>query len=206
VPFVGSSPAARRYVSVSAPELTRPRPPAAGDCCTDRLSPIRAAVPIACAAFTDLAIFAGDRAAATHLRDTLTPLSHLHVTAGTTTPYGGPVSLVLGRLEEILADRRAAAARFHDGEERATVMGARWHAHAAAEGSQRATDPRTVLSPRENEVAALIADGASNREIAQALFLSERTVEQHVRSILRKLDVPNRAAVAAWITRPRDEQ
>ena len=55
------------------------------------------------------------------------------------------------------------------------------------------------LSPRETEVATLIAQGEANRTIATQLFLSERTVEQHVRSILRKLGLPNRAAVAAWV-------
>ncbi|MGW4646856.1 ATP-binding protein [Kitasatospora sp. NPDC004289] len=43
------------------------------------------------------------------------------------------------------------------------------------------------LSPREREVARLLGDGATNKEIAAALFLSPRTVEQHVARVLRKL-------------------
>ncbi len=43
----------------------------------------------------------------------------------------------------------------------------------------------------------------TNREVARQLFLSERTVENHVSSILRRLELPNRAAVAAWVSRQR---
>lgn len=48
------------------------------------------------------------------------------------------------------------------------------------------------LSPREQDVARLLADGHTNREIAEVLFLSRRTVEQHVASVLRKLKVASR--------------
>ncbi|WP_406002456.1 ATP-binding protein [Streptomyces sp. NBC_00829] len=51
------------------------------------------------------------------------------------------------------------------------------------------------LSPREHEVAQLLATGASNRDIARSLFLSPRTAEHHVASILRKLGVTDRTAV-----------
>ncbi|MDF3041080.1 MAG: protein kinase [Thermomicrobiales bacterium] len=57
------------------------------------------------------------------------------------------------------------------------------------------------LTRREREVAAHVAAGRSNREIAELLFVSERTVEAHVANILRKLDVPSRAGVAAWAER-----
>ncbi|WP_253884917.1 LuxR C-terminal-related transcriptional regulator [Actinokineospora diospyrosa] len=50
------------------------------------------------------------------------------------------------------------------------------------------------LSPRESEIARLLADGRTNREIAQTLFLSRRTVEDHVANILRKQGAPSRAA------------
>lgn len=49
------------------------------------------------------------------------------------------------------------------------------------------------LSPRERQVAELLAQGASNQDIAGALFLSPRTVEQHVAHVLKKLDVPRRS-------------
>jgi DNA-binding CsgD family transcriptional regulator len=54
------------------------------------------------------------------------------------------------------------------------------------------------LTRREREVAALIAQGKSNREIARALFLSERTVEGYVGNILAKLGFTSRAQIAAW--------
>ncbi|SFQ43605.1 regulatory protein, luxR family [Amycolatopsis arida] len=52
------------------------------------------------------------------------------------------------------------------------------------------------LSPRELEVAAMLACGRTNREIAEGLFLSPRTVEQHVTRVLRKLGVRSRTEVA----------
>ena len=54
------------------------------------------------------------------------------------------------------------------------------------------------LTAREREVAALIAAGKSNREIAEALVLSERTIETHVSSIFSKLGFGARAQVATW--------
>jgi DNA-binding NarL/FixJ family response regulator len=56
--------------------------------------------------------------------------------------------------------------------------------------ARRRRDPLDVLSPREREVLALMAEGASNMGIARRIFVSEGTVEKHVRSILTKLDLP----------------
>jgi DNA-binding NarL/FixJ family response regulator len=53
--------------------------------------------------------------------------------------------------------------------------------------ARRREDPLDVLSPREREVLALMAEGRSNAGIAHPLFLTEGTVEKHVRSILAKL-------------------
>ncbi len=57
------------------------------------------------------------------------------------------------------------------------------------------------LTDREREVLALIADGRSNREIARALVLSEKTVKTHVSNILMKLDVADRTQAALWAVR-----
>ena len=57
------------------------------------------------------------------------------------------------------------------------------------------------LSAREVEVLRLVAAGQTNREIADALFLSEHTVRVHVRNILTKTDTDNRAAATAFALR-----
>ncbi|KQZ79141.1 LuxR family transcriptional regulator [Mesorhizobium sp. Root157] len=64
----------------------------------------------------------------------------------------------------------------------------------------RANKP-SALTLRENEVVALIADGMSNASIAAELRLSAHTVKRHVANILSKLDLPSRAAAAAFAVR-----
>jgi predicted ATPase/DNA-binding CsgD family transcriptional regulator len=73
-------------------------------------------------------------------------------------------------------------------------------------GLERATvpAPRTAvddsgLTKREREVAALIAEGLSNREIAARLVVAQRTAEGHVENILSKLGFTSRAQVAGWL-------
>jgi DNA-binding NarL/FixJ family response regulator len=56
----------------------------------------------------------------------------------------------------------------------------------------------TGLTPRELEVAALIAQGLTNRLIAAQLVVSEWTIDSHVRHILTKLGFRSRAQVATW--------
>ncbi len=53
-----------------------------------------------------------------------------------------------------------------------------------------------TLTAREREVAALVADGLSNREISDRLFVTEKTVETHLASIFAKLGVRSRTEVA----------
>jgi DNA-binding CsgD family transcriptional regulator/tetratricopeptide (TPR) repeat protein len=66
--------------------------------------------------------------------------------------------------------------------------------------SKRESDAATFggLTPREREVAHFLSQGKSNREIAEALVLSERTVENHVGNILTKLGFDSRAQIAVW--------
>ena len=58
-----------------------------------------------------------------------------------------------------------------------------------------------ALSRRENEIAAEVASGKTNREVAAALFLSEKTVGNHLTRIFEKLDVHSRAALATLVAR-----
>jgi predicted ATPase/DNA-binding CsgD family transcriptional regulator len=58
----------------------------------------------------------------------------------------------------------------------------------------------TPLTPRERQVAGLISEGLSNKEIAARLVISQRTAETHVENILTKLGFTSRTQVAAWVT------
>lgn len=73
-------------------------------------------------------------------------------------------------------------------------------AHQDAARSVHSTIPPELadLSPREREVLRLIATGASNREIARALYISERTVKNHVTSILNRLNLRDRTQAALF--------
>jgi DNA-binding NarL/FixJ family response regulator len=61
--------------------------------------------------------------------------------------------------------------------------------------------PGDDLTPREREVLGLVAQGASNREIADTLVVSERTARTHVSAILRKLGLVSRTQAALWAVR-----
>jgi DNA-binding NarL/FixJ family response regulator len=91
------------------------------------------------------------------------------------------------------AERQAIVARI--GPE---VRGLAWAHHLPQLPGVRSQQLVSPLSPREREVAALIANGLSNRQIAHTLVISERTVENHVGSILAKLGLERRAQVATW--------
>ena len=68
-------------------------------------------------------------------------------------------------------------------------------------GNETAND-NFGLSKREIEVMSLVADGLSNRQIADTFFLSEKTVKNHINRIFSKMDVSSRAeAVSVWLKR-----
>ncbi|MFE4454375.1 response regulator [Streptomyces sp. NPDC056796] len=71
----------------------------------------------------------------------------------------------------------------------------------AQDDTSGGTGRGSTLTEREREVLGLIADGRSNREIARALVLSEKTVKTHVSNILMKLDLSDRTQAALWAVR-----
>jgi DNA-binding NarL/FixJ family response regulator len=76
--------------------------------------------------------------------------------------------------------------------------------HATSSASSARTPgarPEDLLSRRELEVLALVAEGATNAEIAERLVIAATTVQSHVKSILRKLEVRNRTQAAAQYLR-----
>jgi DNA-binding NarL/FixJ family response regulator len=99
------------------------------------------------------------------------------------------------------AEARAALVAFES-------LGAKGDAGAAAAllreiepQIRKQTDEASGLSRREAEVLRLVAHGMSNNDIADRLALSKHTVHRHVSSILAKLDLPSRAAAAAYAAR-----
>lgn len=61
-----------------------------------------------------------------------------------------------------------------------------------------AREAEANLSPREGEVLQLVAQGATNKQIADSLFISENTVKTHLRNIMEKLHLANRSQAAAY--------
>lgn len=98
---------------------------------------------------------------------------------------------------EVLADAVAAVA---SGETPMSPSATRALLGFVRDGAP-ATDADTalaILSPREQEIARLLATGASNDDIARRLFLSENTVKTHVKAVLAKLGLPDRIHVVIW--------
>jgi len=74
-------------------------------------------------------------------------------------------------------------------------------ARMAREGAGKPKGPEDELTNREREVLRLVAEGGTNREIAAGLYVSENTVSFHVKNILAKLHLKNRAQAAAFAIR-----
>ena len=73
---------------------------------------------------------------------------------------------------------------------------------AAGESS----DELSVLTPQEQKVLMLVAEGKTNKEIASEVFLSDKTVKNYVSSILSKLNLERRAQAAAFVAKVRSER
>jgi DNA-binding NarL/FixJ family response regulator len=74
-------------------------------------------------------------------------------------------------------------------------------ARMGREGTGKSAAPESGLTEREREVLRLVADGATNREIGSRLYISENTVSFHMKNILTKLHLKNRAQAAAFAIR-----
>ena len=154
---------------------------------------------VVCAGCATLCAAADDTASARHLVELLAPFADQHVTAGILTPYEGPVALSLGALAVTLGDREGARAHFVTALRLGEAMRAP-HFAARARSALAALDDRLgPLTGHEDDIALLVADGLSNRQIATRLYISEPAVENHVNRILHKLDVSSRAGIAARI-------
>ena len=79
------------------------------------------------------------------------------------------------------------------------IANALWPPGARRKLAGAGSHPRLALTPRELEVAQLIAEGLTNRQIGQRLFIAERTVDTHVGRILTKLSCATRSQVAAVV-------
>ena len=103
------------------------------------------------------------------------------------------VALVtLGGFGYLLKDRVLGVGEFLAAADRVAHGGSALDPKVVARlvANQGEDDPLAVLSEREREVLELMAEGLTNAGIAKRLYLSERTVEAHVRHVLMKLDVP----------------
>ncbi len=83
----------------------------------------------------------------------------------------------------------------HDLERRAVRLAAR--TRVPLPESARVRGPLSRLTPREREVLDLLATGATNKSIAETLFITQKTASVHVSNVLAKLDVTNRGEAAA---------
>jgi DNA-binding NarL/FixJ family response regulator len=109
--------------------------------------------------------------------------------AGALLDRGGPGDVVEARRLAARAEGEVRALGMAAFDGRVAELHTRLQATAAASGG---------LSAREGEVAALVAEGLTNRQIAERLVISERTAQNHVQHILTKLGFATRSQIAAW--------
>jgi DNA-binding CsgD family transcriptional regulator len=116
--------------------------------------------------------------------------------------------LAQGQVLRRLGERRAARDALERGRSTFEELGAPLWAERARDELARIPIKRasgSALTPAESRVAELVVDGKTNHEVAQALFVSEKTVEANLTRIYRKLDVRSRSALAARM-RERDAE
>lgn len=117
------------------------------------------------------------------------------------TDRDGAVQLL--RTVAVTAGHLGARTHHEVAQRRLRALGVRtWRRGRAAEGES----PLDTLTERERAIVELIVSGASNPEIAQALFISRKTVESHVSNVLRKLSVRNRTELAGRLAELRGDR
>jgi DNA-binding CsgD family transcriptional regulator len=139
-------------------------------------------------------------------------VGHLRAAVAANDRAGCPPFTATSRyhLARVLARRRRPGDR-----EEAAALGASAESHAAQLGmaplrrqagqlsASLAGGKAGPLTRREEEIAALVAQGLTNRQVAAVTHIAERTAENHVGHILTKLGFVNRAQIAAWVARGR---
>jgi non-specific serine/threonine protein kinase len=103
----------------------------------------------------------------------------------------------------LVRDRERASAMLEAAARSATELGMEPLRQRALGELAALKERRSPLTDRELEVAALVAEGLTNKEVASRLRLSVRTAENHVLNVMNKLGLDNRAQVASWFTRTR---
>jgi len=99
----------------------------------------------------------------------------------------------------VLADAIAAVARGESLLDSAVTQKILDRVRTSSE--RKANDPLSALNEQEHKILSLIAEGKTNKEIAQVVFLSDKTVKNYVSSILSKLNLRRRSEAAAFIAR-----
>ena len=105
--------------------------------------------------------------------------------------------LVVGGVGYLLKDRVGQVEQFVDAFTRVAAGGTVVDPEVVRQLLRRRRDPLERLTPREREVLALLAEGRTNREIGETLFMAEKTASVHVSRILAKLGVRGRTEAAA---------
>jgi DNA-binding CsgD family transcriptional regulator len=103
----------------------------------------------------------------------------------------------------IARDRERASAMLEAAERGAIELGMEPLRQRASASRAALKAGRGPLTERELEVASLVAEGLTNKEVATQLRLSVRTAENHVLNVMNKLGLDNRVQVAAWVKRSR---
>jgi non-specific serine/threonine protein kinase len=126
---------------------------------------------------------------------------HLTPLARSRTNYEGYLAAARSRLDEAAFEAAWAEGKAMTPEE--AVEYVLTEEDATPPTASASEEPPDELTRREEEVAILVARGLTNRRIADALTLSERTVDNHVANILKKLNLSSRSGVATWVEERR---